>query len=196
MQREWCRSAASTTSPAARTTGSKTFSFTGTSWPSSVTASMSASRLARSALLCLLVGEHGGLEVCRRADMQHVGLLLHGGQERLRIRRAQRDEARLEALPPGRWCRPPRRSMPGERRNPLQIGQRRHVHDLKARQLRRRDLDHQHAHRVVGVLRLLHRKANHVVARRVGVRRASPRRACPADRFEDRETVLTSRPAA
>ena len=46
----------------------------------------------------------------------------------------------------------------------LQIGQRRHVHDREARQPRGGDLDHQHADRVVGVLRLLHREADEIVA--------------------------------
>jgi hypothetical protein len=54
-------------------------------------------------------------------------------------------------------------------RNPLEIRQWRHVHNGKARQLRLGDLDHQNPDRVIGVLRLLHRKANQVVAGNVDI---------------------------
>ena len=91
--------------------------------------------------------------------------------EGLRVGRAQRHQAGLEALPHLRIGVGLLEIHVGERRDPLQVGQRRHVHDRQARQLRRGDLDHENADRVVGVLRLLHRKADHVVAREVDIAR-------------------------
>ena len=61
--------------------------------------------------------------------------------------------------------------MSGQRRDALEIGQRRHVHDRQARQLRLGDLDHQNPDGVVGVLRLLHRKADQIVTGNIDVLR-------------------------
>ncbi|MEH2688197.1 hypothetical protein DXU04_25220 [Bradyrhizobium diazoefficiens] len=121
-------------------------------------------------LVVLLVGEDRCLEVGGQADVKHVRGFLRR-TEGLRVGRAQRHQARLEPLPHLRVGIGLLEIHACERRNPLQIGQRRHVHDRQARQLRRGDLDHEHAHRVVGVLRLLHRKADHVVTGDVDIGR-------------------------
>ena len=115
-----------------------------------------------------LVGEGRSLEVCRQADMKDVWSFFRR-TKRLRIGRAERHQAGFESLPDlgvgvglfqlhSRQCR-----------DSLQIRQWRHVHDRQARQLRLGNPDHQNPERVVGVLRLLHRKADQVVTRQVDV---------------------------
>ena len=89
--------------------------------------------------------------------------------EGLRIGRAERHQSRLEPFPYQgigigllqvhvRQCR-----------DPLEIGQGRHVHDRKTRQLRLGDLDHQNPDRMVGVLRLLHRKPDQIITGKVDI---------------------------
>ncbi len=121
-------------------------------------------------LVVRLVLEDRSLEVGRQADVQHVGGLFRR-TERLRIGRAQRHQPRREALPHRRVGIGLFQIHVRQRRDALEIRQRRHVHDRQARQFRRGDLDHQHAHGVVGVLRLLHRQTNQIVTRDVDVLR-------------------------
>ena len=125
------------------------------------------------------------LEVCRQPDMKDIRRLFRW-PEGLRIGRAQRHQSRLEPLPYlgigiGLFQVHFR-----QRRDPLEIGQRRHVHDRKTRQLRLGDLDHQDPDRVVGVLRFLHGKTDQVVTGNVDVRRRGrvqgPRQIARQDR--------------
>ncbi|GJD59867.1 hypothetical protein IFDJLNFL_5798 [Methylobacterium dankookense] len=102
--------------------------------------------------------------------MEHVRALL-GRPEGLRIGRAERDQPGLETVPDAGIGVGVLKVHGSERRDALQIGQGRHVHDREAGQLRLGDLDHQHADRVVGVLRLLHGEADEVVAGDVHVLR-------------------------
>ena len=102
--------------------------------------------------------------------MKHVGGLFRR-TEGLRIGRTQRHQSRLEPLPYRRVGVGFLQVHFRQRRDPLEIGQRRHVHDRQARQPRRCDLDHQHADGVVGVLRLLHRKADQIVTREIDILR-------------------------
>ncbi len=117
-----------------------------------------------------LVLEYRSLEVGRQADVKHVRRLFRR-TERLRIGRAQRYQPRREALPHLRVGIGLLQIHARQRRDALQIRQRRHVHDRQTRQLRCGDLDHQHAHAVIGVLRLLHCQANQIVAGDVDVLR-------------------------
>jgi hypothetical protein len=84
-------------------------------------------QLAQDLVVCL-VGESSGLEIGGQADMQHIGRFLRRA-ERLRVGRAQRHQTGLETLP-HRGVRIGLLELHIlQRRNALQIGQRRHVHD-------------------------------------------------------------------
>ena len=100
--------------------------------------------------------------------MKHVRRLVRW-TEGLRIRRAKRHQARLEALPYQRIGVGLLQLHVRQRRNSLEIGQRRHVHDRKTGQPRLGDLDHQDPDRVVGVLRLLHRQTDQIVTGKVDI---------------------------
>ncbi len=117
-------------------------------------------------LVVLRVFKGGGLEICRQADMKDVRRLFRR-TEGLRIGRTQRHQPRLKPLPYQRIGIGLLQVHIRQRWDALEIGQRRHVHDRKTRQFRLGDLDHQNADRMVGVLRLLHRKADQIVARKV-----------------------------
>ncbi len=136
------------------------------------------------------VGKGGRLEVRRQAHMQHIGGFFRRA-EGLRIGRAQRHQSRLEAFPhlgigigffQVHSC---------QCWNPLEVGQGRHVHDRETRQVGGRDLDHQNPDGVVGVLRLLHRKADQIVTgdvdvtrrRRIQLSRQVAREDRPVGRF-------------
>ncbi len=95
--------------------------------------------------------------------MQHVRRFFRRA-ESLRIGRAQRDQPRLEPLPYRGVGIGLVQVRFRQRRNPLEIGQRRHVHDRKTGQPCFGDPDHQNLDRMVGVLRLLHRKTDQVIA--------------------------------
>jgi len=98
--------------------------------------------------------------------MQHIGRFLRRA-ERLWVGRAQRHQSGLETFPHRGIGIGFLEVHVLQRRDALQIGQRRHVHDRQARQLGRGDLDHQHANGVIGVLRLLHGEADEVIALQV-----------------------------
>ena len=126
-----------------------------------------------------------GFEVGRQAHMQHVRGLFRR-TERLRIGRAERHRARIEAVPDARLGDDPLQRRDVQPRQAAQIGQRRHVHQRQARQPRLRDLVQQRAQAGVGILRLLHREDHKIVAgnihvfRHAGVHR--PRQIAGQDR--------------
>ena len=115
-----------------------------------------------------LICECRGLEVCRQADMQDIRRLFRR-TEGLRIGRAERHQSRLEPFPYLGIGIGLLEVHFRQRRDAFEIGQRRHVHDRKTRQLRLGDLDHQNPDRMVGVLRLLHGKTDQIVTRKVDV---------------------------
>ena len=119
-------------------------------------------------LVVLLVFESRGLEIGRQADMQHVRRLFRRA-EGLRIGRAERHQSRLETLPHRGVGVGLLEIHVLERSDALQIRQGRHVHDGKARQAGGRDLHHQHADAVVGVLRLLHGERHEVITGNVDI---------------------------
>ena len=89
--------------------------------------------------------------------------------EGLRIRRAERHQSRFEPFPylgVGIGLIEVHVRQP---RNPFEIGQWRHVHDRKTRQIRLGDFDHQNPDRMVGVLRFLHGKSNQIITGKVDV---------------------------
>jgi len=117
--------------------------------------------------------------------MKHIRRLFRW-TEGLRIGRAECHQSRFEPLPNKRIGIGLLEVHFRQRRDPLEIGQRRHVHDRKTGQLRLGDLDHQNPDRVVGVLRLLHGESDQIITGKVDVLRRGrvqgPRQVAREDR--------------
>jgi len=100
--------------------------------------------------------------------MKHIRRLFRW-TEGLRVRRAERQQSRLEPFPHlsiGVGLVQVHFRQHGD---PLEIGQGRHVHNRKTRQLRLGDFDHQNPDCMVGVLRFLHGKTNQIITGKLDV---------------------------
>ena len=91
-------------------------------------------QLAQYFVVCV-IGKCSRLEIGREADVQHIRRVFRRTKS-LRVGRTERHELRPEALPDLRVGIGFFQIHVRQGRNPFEIGQRRHVHDREARQLR------------------------------------------------------------
>ncbi len=126
---------------------------------------------ARSGDVGVQLGQHGVVrrtcelrhfEVGRQSHLQDIGRFVRWPKG-LRIRAAQRHQARLEAIPNSRLQIRAGQALRVQARNTRQIRQGRHVHDGHARNPRRGDCLHQFPNAGGAVLRLLHGQTHQVI---------------------------------
>ena len=100
--------------------------------------------------------------------MQHIGTFFRR-PESLRIRAAQGDVFRVKVFPNRRIVETGSEIHVGQRRDTLQIRQRRHVHDRQARLTTEGNTVQQLADRACGILRFLHGQRDQIIIFRTGV---------------------------